>query len=540
MTAAPADAGRWDDVRHALAMTLCGALLVAGVALTALAGRRAVWGSPVDTPVLIALFMALYYAAHHYSVDFEVRRESHSVTLVQVPLALGVMFIAPVAHLTARLAAAMLALVLRQRQDRLKALYNLAAAAFEVGTAAFAVQLAGAGSAIELWIALYLGLLVGDVVGSLVLSSVWWLIGVPITLRSALNVLVVVAPVTLLFTALSIVALSALDEDGAMWVVLLVLAGMLSLAYRTHRKVVGQQQATQRLYDFVKDLGPLDVASPAAGQTLERMRVLLHAQRLDLALQHGGSWCHLVAREDRAPQRVEALLPGASIPRAALRGPALGSRSGGDEDTMATPLLAGSELAGVLTATGRLGAARRFDMGDLRLLETVGAELATALDRGRLLTDLERSATTDPLTGLPNLAETTRRLDALLEQHGQVVLAAVTVLSFREVNDTLGREVGDELLREVGRRLAQACTGGTLGRVGGARFAVAYPASEVGQDAEHFGLTLRSRVEGTARLGPVGTHVRLSVGLVTAPEHGSTAATLLRRAETAMYSARHV
>jgi diguanylate cyclase (GGDEF)-like protein len=128
----------------------------------------------------------------------------------------------------------------------------------------------------------------------------------------------------------------------------------------------------------------------------------------------------------------------------------------------------------------------------------------------------------------------------LLAQHGQLIVAAVTVLSFREVNDTLGREVGDELLEEVAQRLTQACPDGTVGRVGGARFAVAYPADAIGGDPEHFGLILRSRVEGTAQLGPVGTHVRLSVGVVQAPEHGGSGATLLRRAETAMYSARHV
>ncbi len=54
-----------------------------------------------------------------------------------------------------------------------------------------------------------------------------------------------------------------------------------------------------------------------------------------------------------------------------------------------------------------------------------------------------------------------------------------------------------------------------------------------------FGLGLRAQVEGSAQIGPVGTHVRLSVGVVQAPDHGDDAATLIRRAETAMYSARH-
>jgi diguanylate cyclase (GGDEF)-like protein len=527
--------------RTAVAKGLCAVLLAAGVLLTFGAGPGPRWPTDVPEPVLVALFPAFYYAAHRYSVDFELRRESHSVTLVQLPLALGVVFLAPVIHLAARLAA-VLVLAVRHRQDALKSLYNLAAATFEVGTAAWAVGMLPAdATGPPLWFALYAGLLAGDVVGSLVLSAVWRLIGMPVTLDAAVRTLFVVAPVSLLFTALAIVALSAAGDEEGSWVVVLVLAGGLSLAYRTHRKVVGQQQATQTLYDFVKDLGPLDLASPAAEATLERMRVLLHAQRLDLALMHGGAWCHLVAQEGRPPRRTADAAPSASsVSGEALHSAALVSRQRGDEDTMSTPLLAGAELAGLLTATGRLGAARGFDMGDLRLLETVGAELATALDRGRLLIDLERSATTDALTGMPNRTEACRRLDALIAERADVVVAAVAVDSFREVNDTLGREVGDDLLCEVARRLPLAYGQGVVARIGGARFLVAVPAESIGDEPEHFGLGLRSRVEGAAQLGAVGTHIRLSVGLVTAPDHGVAAATLLRRAETAMYSARHV
>ena len=528
-------------LRESVAAGLCLALLVVGVLLTVRAGSdlEPLWDSGVSQLVLLVLFAVLHAAAQHYSVDIELRREVHSVTLTQVPLALGLMFVAPLVHLAARLAAPV-ALAVRQRHSPVKVLYNVAAASFEVGAATTALTLVDTDDpGPALWVALYLGLLVGDVVGSLLLSSVWWLIGMPVTVRAAAGALRVIVVGTLLFTALSVLTLSSVRDQPTVWAVVLVLAGMLALAYRTHRKVVGQQQATQRLYDFVKDLGPLDLGSPAAPAALERMRVLLHAQRLDLAILHTGSWCHLVAEEDHPPKRVQDLPPGASVPQAALRGPALGSREGGDGDTMRTPLLAGSELGGVLTATGRLGAGRRFDMGDLRLLETVGAELATALDRGRLLIDLERSATTDALTGLPNLAETTRRLDALLEEHGEVVVAALTVLSFKEVNGTLGRELGDELLLELARRLRATYAHAVIGRVGGARFAVALPASDVGRDPEHFGLTLRSQVEGTARLSAVETHVRLSVGVVQAPEHGGSASTLLRRVETAMYSARH-
>jgi len=529
------EGARWPGaLRRALAVVLCVLLLCAGVGLCVLAGAPR-WAALVDLPLLVGLLAPVYYAAHRYSVDIEFRSDTHSLTLVHLPLALGALLVAPVAHLAAR-ALSSCALIARYRQPPLKALYNLAAAAFEVGAAAFAVGLVAPDeTGPPLWLALYLGLLAGDVVPSLVLSAVWALLGLPMSPREAVRLLLVAAPVTLVFTAVSIVAVSAVRVEPATSIVMLGLVGGLALAYRAHRRLVGQQQAVQALYAFVKDLGPLRFDSEEAGATLERVRVLLHATRLDLSLLQGDTWSRLVACEGAAPVRADGQ-PAGGTRTDALSGPP--SLAPDDEDTMATPLLTGEDFAGLLTATGRLGAARGFDMGDLRLLETVGAELATALDRGRLLGDLERAATTDPLTHLPNLTETTRQISRLLAQDGGVVLAAVAVDSFREVNDSLGHEVGDELLLETSRRLRAACGGGLVGRIGGGRFAVALPSSLAGGDPEMYGLGLRAQVEGAAQVGPVGAHVRLSVGVVCGPEHGTDAATLVRRAETAMYSAR--
>jgi GGDEF domain-containing protein len=230
------------------------------------------------------------------------------------------------------------------------------------------------------------------------------------------------------------------------------------------------------------------------------MRVLLHAARLDLAVRDDESWCHLVAREGADPElsRSDASAPAREV--LASRTSALGQE--GSSDSMATPLVAGSELLGVLTAEQRLGAARGFDMRDLRLLETVGAELSMALERGRLLADLERAATTDALTNLPNLVECTRQLAELLDGADGVVLAAVAVDSFREVNDTLGHVVGDELLLEVTRRLLLASPSAVVGRIGGGRFAVAVPAGAAGGDPEMFGLGLRRRSRAPPRSAP--------------------------------------
>jgi hypothetical protein len=152
-----------------------------------------------------------------------------------------------------------------------------------------------------------------------------------------------------------------------------------------------------------------------------------------------------------------------------------------------------------------------FDMGDLRLLETIGAELSTALERGRLHEELQLAATTDPLTGLPNLADTTRRLRDLLDQHPDgVLVATVAVDSFREVNDTLGHQV---VTSSSSRSPAGSCCPSR--RVGRShrrrRFAVAVPSLAAGHDPEMFGLGMQVQVEQIAPIGPVG-HARAVVG----------------------------
>jgi diguanylate cyclase (GGDEF)-like protein len=515
------------------------AYLAAGISLALVAAPPA-FGAELPGPLLMAVLLPVYLLAHHYSLDFEFRRESNSVTLVQLPLALGVLIVAPLAHLAIRLIASTISSILH-RQAPQKSLYNLAAAAFEVGAAAFAVSLVNPGdTGPTMWLALLVGLVVGDVAGALVLNAIWRCLGMEVSLFRSVRTLVFLAPVSLLFTGLAIVAISAVRVEPLTVLVMLVLALWLGLAYRAHRKVVAQQATTEQLYAFVKHLGPISITSEHAPAVLERIRVLLHAERLELAVPTRDTWCRLVVTDGSPFARNENGVTPLGSQVATTRAPALRSRHRGDADTMATPLLSTSGLVGILTATERLGHARGFDMGDLRLLETIGAELSAALERGRLHDELERAATTDTLTGLPNLSEATRQLTALLAANPDgVIVAAVAVDSFREVNDTLGHQVGDELLLEVTRRLRLCTPEAVLGRIGGGRFAVALAADRAGGDPEMFGLGLRAQVEGAAQIGPVGTHVRLSVGVVRAPEHGDDAATLVRRAETAMYGARH-
>ena len=522
------------------AAVVCLVLLCLGVALASVASPPPVLLElPLPDAALPLLLVLAYVFAFRVSIDFEFRGNAHSITLDQIPLALGAVLVLPQAHLAAYVVAVVGVAVVR-RQQLLKAAYNVGGAAFSVGVVAFAVSLAPSTGedtpGLGLWMFLLLGVLIADNVGGLALNGIWWLLRVPLTLKELLQPLPLKAAISMVSTALAVVTVSAGHTEPASLLLLLSLAGLTAVGYRKHRRLVSQQATTQDLYAFVRDLTPVDPENEEVHDVLEQVRLLLHAERIELLTsRRSGGWQLLVAAEDAPPRRQDAPAPAAP----AVRPPAQGNGVG--VDGMSTPLFGSGGFLGLLRADGRLGDTREFDRGDVQLLETVGSELATALERGYLLADLQRTATTDPLTGLPNLSETVRLLDeALSTGSGLMVLAALTVDSFREVNDALGHEVGDALLLETAERLRRTHPEALIGRLGGGRFAVAMAAEEGEMSPHLFGLGLRALIEGEAHVGQVGTHIRLSVGVSQAPDDGSDATTLMRRAETAMSSARHV
>lgn len=522
-------------IRRAGVALISTSMLTVGIVCALTAGPV-----PVTAPFAFpgVLLLPMYLLALHRPLDFEYRRDAHSITLVQVPLALGTLLVTPWLHLAYRLAAAVIESVALRRLSPQKALYNVAAGAIEVGIAAAAVGmlppevLPGP----MLWGALLAGVVVGDVVQHSALLSIFVLLHRGSTATELKSVLAVAFISSTVFTSVAVVAVSAAWTHAATMVLTVALAGVMGFFHRAYRMQSERERRTERLYGFVKGLGPIAPDSSEAGRVLEQVRVLLHCRSINLALCDpiNGTWLHLLARNG-APQvdvhkDSSATSPDQTTPDKA---------DPGSTTSMRTSLIGSEGLIGVLTAEDRLGSVRAFDINDVRLIEAIGAELSTAFDRGRLVSDLQRAATTDALTQAPNLNHTTQLIQALLDERRTVIVAAIAVDSFREVNDTLGHQVGDDLLVEVSKRLMAARPSAVVGRIGGGRFAVAVESDSVSGDAAMLGLELRAQVEGSADIGSVGTHVKISVGCAKAPEHGRDSGTLLRRAETAMYSARH-
>ncbi|HEX4115567.1 MAG TPA: diguanylate cyclase [Solirubrobacteraceae bacterium] len=163
--------------------------------------------------------------------------------------------------------------------------------------------------------------------------------------------------------------------------------------------------------------------------------------------------------------------------------------------------------------------------------------------RGRvesLIAKLYDAARTDPLTSLANRRGFRELLDLELERarRGETEMTVLVgdLDRFKEVNDRSGHQVGDAALQRVARLL----DGGkrqidSAARVGGEEFALILPGS--GADGA-FVLAERLRGALAEEFAEDSVAITISFGLATYPEHGETAASLLRAADEALYAAK--
>jgi diguanylate cyclase (GGDEF)-like protein len=156
------------------------------------------------------------------------------------------------------------------------------------------------------------------------------------------------------------------------------------------------------------------------------------------------------------------------------------------------------------------------------------------------LDQLARASQRDALTDTPNRALMLDRLEnaiALARRH--VTRLAVMFLDldqFKHINDSHGHAVGDEVLQLVARRLESVLRASdTVSRHGGDEFLMLVGEISQASDAAVIAAKVLATLSAPSRVGDHLLRLSASLGIATYPDDGEDAATLISRADAAMY-----
>lgn len=162
--------------------------------------------------------------------------------------------------------------------------------------------------------------------------------------------------------------------------------------------------------------------------------------------------------------------------------------------------------------------------------------------RHRAVERIRYLAEFDALTGLPNRNSLKAHLDAVFADVSQppraVMLLAISIDKFQDINDMLGHECGDQVLRAVGLRLSDSIGNrGFIARLSGDEFGL-YIDGASEQDAmamcEDCALVFASPLLAGAR----EYRIRLSIGVAMFPDDARSFDELLGNAHLALHRAK--
>ncbi len=222
-----------------------------------------------------------------------------------------------------------------------------------------------------------------------------------------------------------------------------------------------------------------------------------------------------------------------------------GVHFGSGEDTrsiLAAPLRTSEKIIGMISAQSYTPHA--YTTEDQALLEMLAANAAIAIDNARMLKQINFMANTDPLTGLYNrrgFFELGEREVVKFRRLSRPLSAILLDIDFfKQINDTYGHAAGDQVLVGLSSRLrSQIRTEmDIIGRYGGEEIVILLPETDL-----KGGLQVAERLRRCVEKEPFSTdrsaiQITISLGVAEFQESTADLATLLDRADSAMYVAK--
>lgn len=207
----------------------------------------------------------------------------------------------------------------------------------------------------------------------------------------------------------------------------------------------------------------------------------------------------------------------------------------------------------VVAVLGGGAAEMRYDVSNLKqtISVSIGTFTAMMISLGLVLLANERSesllqhlALRDVLTGILNRRAILELFSTELERSRRgnscLAVAMVDIDHFKQINDVHGHLAGDEVICHCVNHLTQRLRhSDSIGRYGGEEFLLLLPDTSPEGAVAVLDKLRASLAEAPAQYGESTIELRISIGVCCGvPNDGDTTATLLARADAALYEAK--
>jgi diguanylate cyclase (GGDEF)-like protein len=502
-------------------------------------------------PWVFVLITAGFVICEPLVFHIEARNEAVSFSPTDLPLAIGLLMLSPLSLVAARIIGSAILLIGWRRQPLFKFTLNLTAFTTETLVAIAVFRAAfqpGDTASLAMWVWLIVSLMVGLVAGGVIIATAISAFEGDFAERIRKEF----SYAYLFYLPGAVLGASAtipmLIEPWLLIVVLLP-APIMWLVLRSHASLMHRYTDLSHVFDFSSQVGRsahlAEIAETAVGTIAEQLR----ARSVALLVWDQGAGAVRTVHGDPALLDGLPADPGApswGLPEGTdiqlVSDDSDGALAGrlralGVTQAMVATLFGDGEPIGLVVVADRHGATSEFSPDDVARLRKMTEQLGVAVRKGQLHVQIQHDATHDRLTGLPNRPYFEAWSDQIVCSEAASILM-IDLDRFKEVNDTLGHHAGDNLLHQVATRLQDSLADSDFpARFGGDEFAVLVPGAGE-HEASLLAETISQALERPFELGGSTVAIAASIGIATAPDHGRNAASLLRRADLAMYDAK--
>jgi diguanylate cyclase (GGDEF)-like protein len=524
--------------------------------------------SQVDVPWW--LVAAGFAAAERWVVHLHFRRSTHSLSLGELPLVAGLLFLPAHELVIAGLVGSSVALAFDREIPTFKAFFNLAQ--FTLGTCVALFVVEGFVTVRDpldpvVWLAIFAAVSAATLVADICVGVAVTIAEGSLEARQRIDMLLTNWTVALSNTCLALAIAAVVSARPAGGLLLVPPTVLLMAAYRAYLSERRRNSELEFLYEATRTLSRSSEIVPELEALLARTASAFRVGAVDLVLFSAEPNRSARSSLNRDGERRmlepidEPLAESLRSLAANLTGPVEIERMGDggqreyfrsremDKGVLA-PLHGEAGCVGLFSIAGRESVDRSFTDEDLRLLETLTGNVTVALQYDRLeqavrqleslQQELERKALYDSLTQLANRSLFHNRLEhALHSRRPGVCVLLLDIDEFKAINDSHGHHAGDELLRAVAERL-RACLreGDTAARLGGDEFALLLDRT----GGEIDGITVAKRLleDFERRIDVAGERVRVhvSIGLAIGAPGTDSPDEMMRKADVALYEAK--